>query len=343
MVNELLPKKRKENKILTLIKKKSSTLALFRDLMWKFGTWDSKELNEWIQQFKPTEIFAVLGGCIFTHRIAITLSDRYNIPLSTYFTDDYIIGNISTNILQRIHHRQLEKVYIKTLAVSKKSFVIGEKMQEAYQSFFHREFGILVNGIDLKLYSKFKPKKIEEQRPIIVSYIGGLHLNRWQSIVNLARITSKLDKYCLEYRVFCVSSPDNYILSAFAKAGVLYCGSLDSEGVLKQMEKSHFLLHIESFDDKNRIYTRFSISTKIPEYMASRRGIIAYGPSDVASIEIFKKNKLGCVLTELDTEEMIKEKVIMFIQKYSQYNYEEQYQYAAKHFDQKKMQLNKVL
>lgn len=137
--------------------------------------------------------------------------------------------------------------------------------------------------------------------------------------------------------------PDDSILQAFSRVGVSYCGSLNYEGVLKQMENSHFLLHIESFDEKDRLYTRYSISTKIPEYMMSKRGIIAFGPSDIASIEIFKDNNLGCVLTEMDTDEEIKNKVNQFIRLYNQYDFARQYEYALKHFDQRKMLLSSIL
>lgn len=337
------PNKKKEGNLLRFLKKHSSTLAIFRDQLWQLNTWDSKELNKWIRQFEPTVIFAVLGDCIFTHKIAIKLAKRYNIPLFIYFTDDYILNDLSSNIFQRIHYHKLKKIYAKSISFSKKSFVIGEKMQKAYCNFFEHDFGILVNGIDVETFKRFKINKITDNQPVIVSYIGGLHLNRWKSIVKLAQIVNQQNDFNIEFYVFSVAVPDDSILQAFSRVGVSYCGSLNYEGVLKQMEKSHILLHIESFDKKDRLYTRYSISTKIPEYMISKRGIIAFGPSDIASIEIFKDNNLGCVLTEMDTVEGIKSKIIKFMRLYNQYDFTRQYEYALEHFDQRKMLLSSIL
>lgn len=342
-IDTSIPNKKKDGKILNFLKKHSSTLAIFREQLWQLNTWYSKELNEWIQQFEPTVIFAVLGDCIFTHKIALKLAKRYNIPLSVYFTDDYVLDDLSSNIFQKIHYHNLKKIYVKSIAFAKKSFVIGEKMQKAYRDYFKHDFGILVNGIDIEIFKKFNINKIVNNKPIIISYIGGLHLNRWKTIIRLAQIINQQNEFNIEFKVFSVAIPDDSILQAFSRVGVSYCGSLNYEGVLKQMENSHFLLHIESFDEKDRLYTRYSISTKIPEYMMSKRGIIAFGPSDIASIEIFKDNNLGCVFTEMDTDEEIKNKVNQFIRLYNQYDFARQYEYALKHFDQQKMLLSNIL
>lgn len=340
--NKKSPNK-KSSKKFNFLRKYSSKLPIFREGLWSLNTWDSQELNNWIQQFKPTVIFSVLGDCIFTHKIAMKIAKRYDIPMYAFFTDDYVLNDLSTNIFQRIHYHNLKKIYVKSIAFAKKSFVIGEKMQKAYRDYFKHDFGILVNGIDIEMFKKFNINKIVNNKPIIISYIGGLHLNRWKTIVRLAQIINQQNEFNIEFKVFSVAIPDDSILQAFSRVGVSYCGSLNYEGVLKQMENSHFLLHIESFDEKDRLYTRYSISTKIPEYMMSKRGIIAFGPSDIASIEIFKDNNLGCVLTEMDTDEEIKNKVNQFIRLYNQYDFARQYEYALKHFDQRKMLLSSIL
>lgn len=342
-IDTSIPTKKRDGKILSFLKRHSSTLSIIREQLWQFNTWDSQELNGWIRQFEPTVIFAVLGNCIFVHKIAMKLAKRYNIPLSIYFTDDYVLNDTSSNFVQRFHYHRLKRVYVESISFAKNSFVIGEKMQKAYRDHFNHDFGILVNGIDVDKFRRFKIRQINDKQSVVISYIGGLHLNRWKSIVKLAQIISQQNEFNVEFKVFSVAVPADSILQAFSRVGVSYCGSLNYEGVLNQMDKSHFLLHIESFDKKDRLYTRYSISTKIPEYMMSKRGIIAFGPSDIASIEIFKNNNLGCVLTELDTDEEIKSKILDFIRSYNQYDFIRQYEYALEHFDHRKMLLSKVL
>ena len=54
-------------------------------------------------------------------------------------------------------------------------------------------------------------------------------------------------------------------------------------------------MHVESFDEKSKNSTRYSLSTKIPEYLNSGVCIFAYGPDDIASIEYLKENSVAFV------------------------------------------------
>ena len=57
------------------------------------------------------------------------------------------------------------------------------------------------------------------------------------------------------------------------------------------------MVHVESKKRKYRNITKLSVSTKISEYLAFRKCILAYGPIDVASIKYLKDNKSGIVCT----------------------------------------------
>jgi glycosyltransferase involved in cell wall biosynthesis len=88
-----------------------------------------------------------------------------------------------------------------------------------------------------------------------------------------------------------------------------YMGALDNAGVSKQIQDSDILIHVESFEKKYRAYTKYSISTKISEYLASNRCIIAYGPNEIASILLFTENNIGITLTDLDSIYEMKQKL----------------------------------
>ena len=134
-------------------------------------------------------------------------------------------------------------------------------------------------------------------------------------------------------KVFSTATPDRKIMASFEQSGVQFCGGLDSSGVITQMENSHFLLHVESFDKVNRTYVRYSISTKISEYLSSGRGIIAYGPHEVASIELLNNNSFGCCITDLDSSEDIEKKILEAISGYNNYDYSLSKQYVSHNYN----------
>lgn len=332
-----------DSKVMQWLKSKAATLAPIRELLWDFNTWNTYALDEWIKNFAPNKIFAVLGNGAFNHKIARYLSYKYNIPLNVYFTDDYILNNTASNLFQSIQYSTIKREYKKTLDVADKAFVIGNKMKNAYEAFFKREFGILVNGIEITKFEKIRPREYSFDEPFVISYLGGLHLNRWKSIAKISRIANAIPEVRFEFRVFSIKQPSDEILAEFKKSNIHFCGSLNADEVLSEIENSHCLIHVESFDMQYRIYTRFSVSTKIPEYMASKRGIIAFGPSEIASIQIFNDNGIGCVFTEKDTEENIREKLYQFVSAYNSIDFNKQFEFAKSNFDQRLMALDKKL
>ena len=204
---------------------------------------------------------------------------------------------------------------------------------------YSKTFNCIVNFVDFSMFNKMSKNNIDCEKEIVISYIGGIHLNRWKSILKLGDIINQISRE-KELRifiyVFTTRQPEKYILDQFAKLNIYYGGALTEEQVFSQINRSHFLLHVESFDHLNRLYVKYSISTKIPECLASKRGIIVYGPHEIASIRIFSDNQLGCCLTDLDTDDNIREKIYEYILNYNDNSFSREYQFALDHFDREK-------
>lgn len=325
-----------DSSIMRWLKKHSSKLSIFREFLWKSNIWDTKELDAWIREFNPNIIFTLLGNNVYVYKIVLRLAERYRLPIVAYFTDDYVINSTATNWIERFHYKSVCKQQDIILSRASLAYVIGEKMQHDYSKKYNREFGCLGNCIDFDNFKHLEPRKIAPSQPVIISFIGGVHSNRWKSIAKLGTILKEIGKeraMDIQLRVFTVSNLTNEVKNAFKKAGVKYCGSLTNHEVIREIENSHFLLHVESFDNKYRKYVRYSISTKISECLVSNRMIIAFGPHEVASISLINDNDLGCCITDLDSPEIIKIKVIKALDSYNSYDFTRQYQYALAHYD----------
>lgn len=336
LVSALRNDTHKEPKWFSTLKKYNKKLSLIRETIWCFKTWDSPSLNRWIEDFKPDAIFALLGSNIYVHNIAVYLSEKYKLPLFVYFTDDYVINSTAKGIVERIHYRLLCNQYKKTVSKACKSYAIGEKMQKDYSIMYGKPFGVLGNSIDMTKYSHIMPVTLKNDEPIIISYMGGLHSGRWKSISELGGLIKEINEryhYKVRIKVFSAAEPSKEMQTSFAESGVEYCGSLDSAGVIKQMENSHFLLHVESFGKMDRTYVKYSVSTKISEYLSSNRMVMAYGPHEVASMQLLCNNRLGCCFTDLDTKEGILGKISAAIQNYNSYNHSLPKQYVMDNYD----------
>lgn len=271
---------------------KTEFTKLIRNFFWEHSNWHSNKLQNWIRKNNPDILFFVGGSYTFSHKIALKISKYYKLPLVTYFTDDYIINYSNNSLLGKIYEKKLLKSYNNTISNSKLLFVIGELMSRDYSTLFNRKFDYIMNCVqDI-------PKSLNENsNSINISYFGGLHLKRYESLMEFAETMKKLDlKFKYTISVYTTSDLPIKILNQLKSKGVSFFNIVEGEELQNAINNSNFLLHLESHDKKIKKLIKYSISTKIPEYLISSRMIICYGPSDVASMKLIEDNGIGLVL-----------------------------------------------
>ena len=288
-----------------LIRKNPSQFKLFvRNMIWRLGKWDNEKLEHWVKDFSPDIIFFVGGQSEFTYRVTRIISNKLSIPICFYYTDDYFYDLNPFDIISRIN-RALVLYQIKRMKRRvKKIFVIGEKMKEEYSKRFSIECIPVMNSIDL---FDFRNIDLPQTGKIIkLAYFGGLHLKRIDQLIKLSFAIEEYNK----------TNEQKYSLSIYTGSEMLeeerrllqnnefttLGGFIDSESIISEMCKFDLLVHIESFEPSMIKKTRLSLSTKIPEYLAMKRPILAIGPRNIASIEYISSltGNFICVSTRLD-------------------------------------------
>lgn len=285
-------------------KNRSKYLILARDILWKFNSWKTKDLEGWMKNFNPDIIFFVGGLAGLSHEISCYASKLLKKPLVTYFTDDYIIYPRNRHILDRMQRNRMKRVYKNTINKSSLLFAIGDLMAAEYTAYFGKKFHPIMNSIPIEPYVEYGKKD-----KVTVSYFGGLHLDRWKMIVRFAQAVG--DNAIIN--VYTISEPSEEVMSEFSRVGVHYCGRVEGMELKKKMINSDVLLHVESDDVYNKSLTRLSVSTKIPEYLMSGRLVIGYGPTEVASMKLLADNGVGVVISsELNDDELKSQLISIF-------------------------------
>lgn len=308
---------------------KDKTGNLLRDVLWRYIKWESPALKQWIHDFNPDVIFFVGSSAAFSSRIALRLSSEYSLPLAIYYTDDYLFSLPRITIQERIEYTRVKRLYNRVIKNSSAQFVIGTLMANEYTQFFNKTFDPIMNSVTIEPYVE---PKINDT--ITITYFGGLHLNRWEM---LSRLSSLLPHNC---SLSVYTAPENIteeVRDLFEKTGVVYKGVLSGEALKEAMRQADVLLHVESDDKDNRRFTRLAISTKIPEYLATGRPVLGFGPSEVASMRILSDNQIGIVVSSDDEDNIIKNSLNHFLEDFQSRKKLGQrgYCFAKKEFDMK--------
>lgn len=311
-------------------KKSMLKSGLVRDLVWSLNLWKNATLKKWCNSTNADVVFVVLGGAAFSYKISKFIANYLNIPLVLFITDDYILNPKYDRLIDEIQRKRMLKITQKAADFASIRFVIGEIMAKEYINYFGKEFNYIMNSVDIEPYvvkEKFASEKM------VISYFGGLGLNRWMMITRFAKVLR--DKVIV--KVYSLNITEE-ITNAFKDAGVMFCGSVNENEIKEKMLESDALLHVESDDIGSRTYTKLAVSTKIPEYLMSGRLVLGYGPTEVASMRLLSDNGIGLVISSIESDDVVREKLERAILN-SDYRNEMgkiAYDYAVKNFDKEK-------
>lgn len=284
---------------------KSNTLKLIREFFWKIGKWNTKKLNNWLDDFSPNIIFFCAGDSIFAYDIVKYISTKYNAKLVTYVTDDYILPRFSFNFIWHIR-RILILNKIKLILLRTNLFItISNKMKFEYIKVFNKD-SIVAMNMSPRTFGIEKPISKEVYNLV---YAGGMHFNRDKVLLKLIKTIKKLNNTSSNFKmylnIYSTSNLSKQMQKKFDVENVSsFKGALSNIDLIEVYKKCDILVHVESFDSKSISSTKLSISTKISEYLSTGKAIIAIGPKNIASIEFLKDTALCITNPLLITKEL---------------------------------------
>lgn len=270
-----------------------------QDLLGAFSKWQSKALDRFFKDFNPDLIFGPLGRVPITNRIMSTLSNKYKIPLVAYPWDDHFsLKKISFSpfFWARLF---LERKYIRScVEQSKFLYTITPLMKDEYSKYFNKECKLLYKGYSFAE----KPLYKEPSEPILISYMGNVGAGRCKTLANIVSIINKinLDGEKFKLNIYTVSPITNKIRKVLNTGSCMLLPPVPSNEVMRTMQSSDILLHVEPKNLKERLQFRLSFSTKIVDYLYNAKCILAVGDG-TGTIEYLRENKCA-IIAKNDTD-----------------------------------------
>lgn len=260
----------------------------------------NSSLYEAISRFGPQVIYTS-GESLFTLKACLFFAREFNIPVVIHFMDNWretLYPNSGVlKILNLLFNRTLDKVQDRM----NNALVISPKMKEAYSlQYPDIKYRVLLNSLPDPLFQPNTQRM--DNKTIIFSYVGGLHLNRWESLLDIEKSINELQKHGMKARLFIYTpQKDSCQFSHKFDANItVFKGYLPHDQIGIAYEDADILVHTESFEQQVIEYTKYSLSTKIPEYMATGKPILCYAPRLLAVSEYINNARAGIVVDNYD-------------------------------------------
>lgn len=275
-------------------------LTLCREIVWKFGKWKTKELNDFIDNFDADVLFIPIYPTIYMGRIQKYVMKRTRKPVVSYLADDnYTYKAIAKDPFSVIH-RMFLRPYVKYIVKhSEKLFVIAPKQKEEYDRIFETDSAILTKGIDF-LNIPYEEKPLNN--PIKMVYTGKLIIGRWLSLAKIAETLGDINKNGtkVELDIYTTDVLTAEQEKALNRNGCSVKGALSLDEVQKVQKEADILVFVESLEEKFKYTARLSFSTKITDYLKSGKCIFAVGDKEIAPIDYFNRYDSAITATSYD-------------------------------------------
>lgn len=275
------------------------TKRLLRECIWKCSIWQSG-LKDWLNNKKFDVVFFMAGDGMFAYDVYSFVMKHIPAKGCMFFTDDYIIGKSSHSPAACLRRGMLKRKIRKTLPLVKELYVISDEMQKEYYKLLGMDSYVIRNFSVEKKEISYKKKDDAQSNCLTMVYAGGLHYNRWRVLSQIASALKDINQTEKSRCCLKIYSSQNIADDIIEKINIegasVFCGAASASQIADIYSSADILLHVESFDKKSISSTKYSFSTKIPEYLSADRSVLAVGPSEVASVQYL--SNFACVISD---------------------------------------------
>jgi len=286
------------NKLVTVISKTHSEFfKVLRDILWLTGRYDVEAIRRFTDDFKPDIIFTQRYATVKMLRLEKLLQRITNLPIVALTGDnEYSLKVLEFSPFFWMRRLNLH-FSLNRMAKNYSHYYTSSKEQaELYQ----RKFGIPTGLMFKCAYPNEELLHNTVYSPIRLVYIGKLYCGRWKTLALLGEEIAKINKNGVKIVL------DIYTRDTLTKKqqkslndgkNIFVKGSAKPEQIKEIYKNSDIVLHIESFDLKNRLITQHSYSTKVVDCLSSGCAVMVVGWKKHSACVQLKENNSAFVLT----------------------------------------------
>jgi hypothetical protein len=280
---------------------RSFLFSFLREILWGFGGWKSKELRSFVLDFDPDVIWIDGSPLPFLNKVYYYILRIAKKPSVIFIQDDiYTYESCIPRLSEYIYKWYLRRQVRRVIGKCNEMFVISPKMKKEYDKIFGFDSAIVTKSIDFSIV-RFKP--IEPHSPIRMVYMGQIIYGRIYSLIAIANALKTINSNGIKVQLSIYTNnkiPEDLKSKLLIKDSVVLCTPVPYSEVPSVISQNDVVVFVESLDSRYSRVARLSFSTKITDYLASNKCVLAIGPGNSAPIEYLKDQDAALVATNIE-------------------------------------------
>lgn len=259
----------------------------------------SPKFKKWLGEYKPDVVYA---QCSSRESIlfCIALQKHLKKPFIFHMMDDWpsLIG--VKGFMRDFWQKKIDSEFKTLLDASDIHLGICDYMGEAYKKRYGKDFATFHNPINLEFWQQGQKQNYDLNENPVILYAGRIGLGIDSALRSIADAVGNVNQQLnmsMKFQIQAQAAPEwikNY-------------NHVEHKGFVPYAQLPHvfggadFLILPYDFSPKSLAYIKYSMPTKVSEYMASGAPILIYAPNETALVQYAKKNAWASIITEQDT------------------------------------------
>ena len=271
-------------------------IELLRGTLWRNKYWCTDSLVRWLDGYKPEMIFYNFTNNLFLQKIVLFIAERYNIPIVTAVGDDYYFNDRkSLSPAYHLFRKKYKGLTEKVFSYPGSAVYVCDAIRDKY----NERFGLNGETIYFSSIVTRKPfTTINKANPQIM-YFGNIRLGRNHALRKIADALGEINKD-FKLQVYANETDESFYGELKNHPNVDYKGAIPYSKVLEKIAICDIYVVAESFREEDINFTRYSLSTKAADGLASGAVVLAYGPKESGLIDYLTKTEAAVVCTDED-------------------------------------------
>lgn len=272
-----------------------------REFVWKLGHWKRKELDAFLDDFKPEVLICPIESYIHFNTLNEYIIKRCRPKVIGFLWDDnFTYKQEPYNFWHQLHRVWLRRSIRRMVDNCSIVFCLSPKMKEECD----KEFGIESRLLTKPIFNQGEFKVSEVGSPIKMLYTGNLFVGRDKTMMVIADALREINKDGIKVvlGIYTKSELSEKDRARIEIDGVCHLHNpIPQSEVFRLQDEADVLLFAESLERKKDQGARLSFSTKITDYFRAGKCIWAVGSPTLGPIDYLHRMDAAIMSTDAQT------------------------------------------
>ncbi len=259
--------------------------------LWMYGKQKLRtDFLNWFKEFNP-DIIYYQPNSYKSIGFVTELKKLSKKPLVIHVMDDWFSFAVKPSLLKSYWENKFDQKIRTLFENSQVHLSICQFMADVYLERYGHTFYPYHNSVDLDFWMNTHSLEIKENDPFHLLYAGRVGYGLENTLLTTASVVEKMNKEGVKIYLEIQTKDGNHPLTKSLKKykSVKIAATIPYKDLPKKFASADALLIPCDFDEEGLRFIRYSMPTKVSEYMASGTPIFVVGPSGTALVEYAKE------------------------------------------------------